>query len=74
MKVKKLVVELTDRESGVKQVNVAQMTEIVSKIADILAEEMIFVTKGGPTDTYSNLLTLGFERLASRMAVKKKAK
>lgn len=74
MKVKQLVKLLTDREAGVAQVNVAQMTEVVSKLADILAEEMVFVTKYGPTDTYSHLLTLGFERLSKRIAKNAKTK
>lgn len=68
---KKLVLELCSREGKLKQVNVAQMTEIVSKLADIIADELqsypgddsVYMPEGGVVDC---LVVLGQKRLRKR--------
>jgi len=54
---KKLALELCKRESGKRQVNIAQMTEIVSRLADLLYDED-YVDE----DTYLRLVRLGEKR------------
>lgn len=62
MKVKEIVLALCKLESKKKQVNVAQMNEIVGQFAELLTED----SYGECFDTLKNLVTLGLKRRAKK--------
>ncbi len=68
MKVKELVREICLREGLKKSVDIAQVTEIVGHLADVMEEELS--SSENPT-TLSNLLALAEKRAKKKKAKKK---
>jgi len=65
MKIKKLALKLCKIEGLKKQVNIAQMSEIVGALSDILYEELgaILIPENR---TYSELLDNGYKRMLKK--------
>ena len=60
---KRLVLELAKRESKKRQVNIAQLTETVSHLADIVYEEF----DAAHIESFAALLTVGRKRKLKEM-------